>query len=113
VPSFDGTDGGPDEHGTGIHAGHGETSMIMHLRPELVDASKFEATVPAHIGDFRHIGFNGKPVTFGWLSNDFGPTGVLGDPTGANAAHGAELFEDSVSFVVEALEEISRFDYTA
>ncbi len=64
-----------DEHGTGIHAGHGETSMIMHLRPELVDASKFEATVPAHIGDFRHIGFNGKPVTFGWLSNDFGPTG--------------------------------------
>jgi len=97
----------------GIHAGWDETSIVMHLRPELVDPAKFHATVPAHIGDFRHIGFNGKPVTFGWLSNDFGPTGVLGDPTGANAAHGAEMFEDSVSFVVEALEEISRFDHSA
>ena len=79
----------------------------------MVDQAKFHAKVPAHIGEFRHIGFNSKPVTFGWLSNDFGPTGVLGDPTGANAEAGARMFEDSVSFVVEALEEISRFDYTA
>ena len=87
--------------------------MIMHLRPELVDPATFHATVPAHIGDFRHIGFNAKPVTFGWLSNDFGPSGVLGDPTGANAEAGAKMFEQSMSFVIDAIEEISRFDYTA
>ncbi len=110
VPA-DGADGAAREYGTGIHAGYSETSLMLHLRPDLVDASAFARNVPEHIAGFRHLGFNGKPVTFGWLSDDFGPSGVLGDPTGATAAAGAELFEQSVAFVAEALEEISRFEY--
>lgn len=110
-PAADGTGGLPDEHGLGIHAGWAETSVVMHLRPDLVDESLFARNVPEHIADFRHVGFNGKPVTFGWLSNDFGPSGVLGDPTGSTAAAGERLFDASVAFVTEALDEISRFDY--
>jgi len=113
VIAASGGDGEPDEFGMGIHAGYGETSIVMHLRPDLVHESLFERNVPEHIAGFQQIGFNGYPVSFGWLSDDFGPSGVVGDPTGSNAAAGATMFERSVTLAVEALEEISRFSPTA
>ena len=100
---------GPEELGLGIHAGHSETSLVLHLRPELVDLSVAERSVPAHLADYEHIGFK-KRVTFGWLSNDFSTNGTLGDPTGATAEYGAELFEAAVSDSVAAFAEIARFD---
>lgn len=111
VAAGDGQDGRPDEFGMGIHAGYAETSIVMHLRPDLVDQTLFARNVPDHVAGFQHIGFNGFPVTFGWLSNDFGPSGVIGDPTGATAADGARLFEQSADLAAEALGEIGRFSF--
>jgi creatinine amidohydrolase len=108
IPAGDGVEG-PDERGFGIHGGHGETSLLMHLRPELVDLSKATREVPDALADFEHVRFNGGPVSFGWLSNDFGPTGVIGDPTGATAKWGAALHERAVADGVAALREIVRF----
>lgn len=104
-----GRDGEPDEFGQGIHGGYAETSVVMHLRPDLVDESLFARNVPEHLAEYEHLGFNGKPVQFGWLSNDFGPSGVIGDPTGANAEAGRRGFESSVGLAVAALTEIDRF----
>ncbi|WP_448002436.1 creatininase family protein [Agromyces bauzanensis] len=109
MPPGDGVDG-PDELGLGIHGGHGETSLMLHLRPELVDLSLARRSVPEHLAEYRRIGFHSKPVTLGWLSNDFDPSGVIGDPTGANAAHGAALFEHAVEESARSLEEIARFE---
>jgi creatinine amidohydrolase len=111
VPAGDGRGTSPDEHGLGIHAGWAETSLVMHLAPDLVAPQLPPRNVPEKIAGMRHIGFNGKPVTFGWTSDDFGPTGVIGDPTGANAAAGADLFERGVTFVAEALTEIDGFEF--
>ena len=105
----DGLEGRPDELGQGIHAGFAETSVVMHLAPALVAAELPPRNVPERIAGLRHIGFNAKPVMFGWTSDDFGPTGVIGDPTGANPAHGRELFERGVAFVADALAEIDGF----
>ncbi|WP_374946588.1 creatininase family protein [Agreia sp.] len=110
-PMADGAGDGPDELGLGIHGGHSETSLIMHIRPDLVDLSLAQRGVPEHLADYEHIGFT-KTVSFGWLSNDFGTDGVLGDPTAANAAYGAELFEHSVAQAAAAFAEITRFDPT-
>ncbi|WP_284990452.1 creatininase family protein [Arthrobacter sp. efr-133-TYG-120] len=107
--SADGVAPPEEECGLGIHGGHGETSLIMHIRPDLVDMSLAERNVPAHIADAEYIGFHSKPVSFGWLSNDFGPIGVVGDPRWANAADGAALFEAAVAQAAAALDEISRF----
>jgi creatinine amidohydrolase len=100
---------GPDERGFGIHGGHGETSMIMHLRPDLVDMSLADRWVPDHMADLEYIKFNGGAVSFGWLSNDFGPAGVIGDATGATAEYGAEIYARSVAHGVAALREIASF----
>ena len=103
----------PDEHGLGIHAGYGETSLVLHLRPDLVDMSQARRTVPEHIGALTHLGFHRTPAQFGWLSNDFGPDGVIGDPTGATAAAGAALFDASVDRAVDVLTEIAAFTHAA
>jgi creatinine amidohydrolase len=108
-----GRDGEPDELGFGIHAGFAETSIVLALAPELVDEAAFARNVPEHLAGFRLLGFNNRPVTFGWLSDDFGPSGVIGDPTGANAAAGRRLVADAVDFAVAALGEIARYSPTA
>jgi len=108
MPAGDGTNG-PDERGFGIHGGHSETSMIMHLRPDLVDISLADRWIPDHMADLEFIKFNGGPVAFGWLSNDFGDAGVIGDATGASAEWGAKLFDRAVENGVAALTEIAGF----
>ncbi|GAA3599897.1 creatininase family protein [Kineosporia mesophila] len=103
-----GTEGEPDELGMGIHAGFGETSLVMHLRPDLVDLTLAERNVPESMADLKYIGFNGYPVSFGWTSDDFG-SGVIGDPTGSSAVAGAQLFGESVQRAAGALTEIAGF----
>ena len=108
VPAGAHGDDAPDELGLGIHGGHAETSLVMHVRPELVDLSLAVRSVPEHLADYEHIGFK-KRVTFGWLSNDFGTNGTVGDPTRASAAYGEQLFDAAVAEAVAAFAEVARF----
>ncbi|GAA3081801.1 creatininase family protein [Pseudonocardia yunnanensis] len=96
------------ELGMGVHGGHNETSLMLHLRPELVHLELAERRVPERLGEFELIGF-GKPVSFGWTSDDFGPDGYIGDPTGATAEHGKLLFELAVARLTEVIGEAARF----
>jgi creatinine amidohydrolase len=110
-PDQGGDDGGPaGELGMGIHAGFAETSMMLHLRPDLVDMTKAERNIPEHLAANDHVRFGGS-VTFGWLAADFGPSGVIGDPTGASAEAGAKLFSAAVSQLGDAMTEISQFRF--
>jgi len=101
---------GEDERLFLNHAAAAETSIILHLRPHLVDLSVAERWVPEHLADLEHIGFNGMPVSFGWLSDDFGTPGVVGDPTQATPEYGKLLWDASVDQAVAALREIAAFD---
>lgn len=101
--------GAPSELGMGVHGGHEETSLVLHLRPELVRMDLAVPRVPEGLADFERIGF-GKAVSFGWLASDFGPDGNIGDPTGASAEHGRVLFEAAVEHLTAAVVEAARFD---
>lgn len=98
------------ERGMGVHGGHDETSIMLHLTPELVDPSAFERSIPEHLAENRYVRFGG-PVSFGWLSNDFADGGVIGDPTQATADHGKVLFEGAVDAFAAALAEIHTFRF--
>jgi creatinine amidohydrolase len=111
------SDGG-NEFGMSIHAGHDETSLMMHVRPDLVDLSLATRRVPEHLASNQHVKFGGS-VAFGWLSNDFDqnhhthdglPIGVIGDPTNATAAHGKQCFDEIVTTMGEQLREVRTFD---
>lgn len=98
------------ELGMGIHGGLDETSVMLYLRPDQVDMTKAVRNVPEWMIDRAHVKFGGS-VQFGWLSNDFGPDGHIGDPTGATADLGRRLYEQSVTFIIDQLRDIVDFDF--
>ena len=97
------------ELGMGVHAGTDETSLMLHLAPELVDMAAATRAVPEHLAANRYVRFGG-PVSFGWLSDDFGGGGVIGDPLPATAERGAALFAGAVEAFCGALGEIAAFE---
>lgn len=100
----------PHELGLGIHGGHTETAVVMHLRPELVNMDLAERQVPEHLTEYQHVGF-GKRVSFGWCSDDFETNGAIGDPTGATAEAGKLLFEAAAVSNAEAIVEVAQFRF--
>jgi len=110
-PGVPADQGGPSpgsELGMGVHGGLEETSLMLHLRPDLVDMTLARRSVPERLAGNRYVRFGG-PVSFGWTSDDFGTGGVIGDPTGATAERGKELWDDMVTGAAEALAEIAAF----
>lgn len=82
------------------HAGHTETSLLLHLAPPIVDMSKAEAGATEPLAELlptmREHGVAGVSAN-----------GVLGDPTTATAAHGAELFATLVASLRSHLDSMA------
>lgn len=113
-PSLPPDNGGPPtdsrEEGLGIHGGLSETSVVLYLRPDLVDMTRAERSVPSWVNEYDTVGFGGT-AEFAWLSNDLSPSGVAGDPTLASVEAGKMRFEAAVTAVAAALAEISTFRF--
>lgn len=109
VPPDQGGESTAAELGMGIHAGIEETSVMLHLRPDLVRLELGKRGVPEHLASFQKVRFGGQ-VSFGWLSDDFGTDGTLGDPTGATAEHGKRKYEAMIANAAHSLSEVARFD---
>ena len=110
VPPDQGGVSPASELGMGVHGGTDETSIMLHLAPELVRMELAKRRVPEKIALNQYVRFGGR-VSFGWLSNDFFPDGYIGDPTAATAELGATLFQGAVRGFGEALREIAAFDF--
>jgi creatinine amidohydrolase len=110
MPADQGGSSAESELGMGVHGGVDETSVMLHLRPDLVDMSLAVRRVPEGLAKNEQVKFGGR-VAFGWLSNDFFPEGHIGDPTGASADIGARMFSGAVESLGVAMKEISRFDF--
>jgi creatinine amidohydrolase len=99
-----------DELGMGVHAGRDETSVMLHLRPELVDMSLAARSVPEALAGAEHVRFGGS-VSFGWSSDDLAQNGVIGDPTLASAELGAQLWDGMLATAATALAEVAAFAF--
>ena len=110
MPADQGGSSAESELGMGVHGGVDETSVMLHLRPDLVDMSLAVRRVPEGLAKNEQVKFGGR-VAFGWLSNDFFPEGHIGDPTGASADLGSRMFAGAVDLLGGAMKEISRFDF--
>ena len=110
MPADQGGSSAVSELGMGVHGGMDETSVMLHLRPELVDMSLAVRRIPEGLAKNKNVRFGGS-VSFGWLSNDFFSDGHIGDPTLATAQVGKTMFDTAVNSLGESLREISRFDF--
>jgi len=84
------------------HACEAETSMIMALRPELVDEAARLATCEPDPRDGEPSGDDG----YRWMSfAEKTPSGVLGDPTAASAAKGEKLLDAAARHLASQLRD--------
>jgi len=95
----------PDPSSSVGHACAMETSMIMHLRPELVkrEAVPHGGTPPTWPDP--HM-FGGDNVSVVRSFEEINPTGVIGRPEEASAAKGEQLFQAAVARSSEAVAKI-------
>jgi creatinine amidohydrolase len=95
----------------GIHGGGIETSMMLHLRPDLVKMEKAQNFIPASIAmeeEYRHLRPEGG-IGFGWQAQDIHPSGAVGNALDADAERGRQLIESGAAGFIELLKEIDRY----
>ena len=98
----------------GIHAGDIETSLMLHLRPDLVRMDRAGDFPNAQVtyADFTHLRAYG-PVGFGWRMADLNPDGAAGNAAAAAAQKGRAILEHRAGAFVALLEDVHRFDISA
>jgi creatinine amidohydrolase len=100
-----------DEVRHGIHAGAIETSMMLHLRPDLVRldlAANFRPLMADLAPDYRHLSPTGAG-RLAWMAQDLHPSGACGDAADADAGRGRALVEHAARTLIELLAEIDRY----
>ncbi|WP_296510494.1 creatininase family protein [Rhodoferax sp.] len=96
------------EHRFGIHAGDVETSMMLALRPDLVNmgqADNFASTSEDRAKAFPILG-NGKSAKLGWQIQDYNPTGAVGNAAAATAVKGEAVLSAAGRALAGLLSEV-------
>ena len=95
----------------GIHGGTVETSIMLHLRPDLVKMDKARNFVPLSATmerEYEILAPEGA-VGFGWQTQDLNPDGACGDAAAADAKRGAAMVDHYARRLIQLLQEIDRF----
>ncbi|MEP2704417.1 MAG: creatininase family protein [Roseibium sp.] len=101
-----------DEFSYGIHGGDIETSLMLHLRPDLVrmtEAQDFTSEQQLFLEEFKHLRGHGK-AQFGWKAQDLNPSGALGNAAQATAEKGRKSLDHAANGFVELLQDIHAYD---
>jgi creatinine amidohydrolase len=103
---------GEEERRNGIHGGEIETSLILHIRPDLVDmdqAEDFVSSARGMEGDFDVLR-GGGGTGFSWAAQDLNASGAVGNAAAARAATGAAIAAFQVERFCKLVRDVSRFD---
>ncbi|MEQ9248700.1 MAG: creatininase family protein [Nitratireductor sp.] len=101
-----------EERAFGIHGGFIETSVMLALRPDMVDmrkAADFKSAQADFCRDFTHLRAYG-PHAFGWMMRDLAREGVTGNAAAASAEAGKRIIAHSVAGFLDLLHDVDRFD---
>ena len=98
----------PNELAHGLHGGEVETSLILHLRPDLVrrDALADFPGLPARMAAAGGLLGPERPIGFGWMSQDLHPAGVCGNAARADAERGRVLLDHLADCLVRLVQEV-------
>ena len=95
----------------GIHGGESETSVMLHLEPELVDMTFAENFIPRSVEiarDYKLLTPEGG-VGFGWQTQDLQAAGACGNAAAADADRGALAVERASDKLIELIAEVARY----
>lgn len=92
----------------GIHAGDKETSLMLALRPDLVDMSRaanFRSTAETLVAQTRHLSINAR-AKLGWQIQDLNPAGACGDASAATSDKGEQVVDHVAGHFIDMLRDI-------
>jgi creatinine amidohydrolase len=94
----------------GIHAGAIETSMMLHLRPDLVrmDLAQDFSPLMRELEDCHYLSPTGAG-RLAWMAQDLHPSGACGDARDADAERGRALVEHAAQGLIALLREVDRY----
>jgi len=92
-----------------MHAGHSETALMLALAPETVRMDRAAASFPPPF-PIKLLSPDGRPAC-AWTARDFGPSGVIGDPTHATVEQGREILETLSDSWMQVLAELHALDW--
>ena len=99
IASGAGAEEGVSEQEGGTHADEMETSMMLYIKPEIVDMSKA-------VKDYDPSGGRGLTRDPDKVGPKHSPTGISGDPTLATVEKGRVAVEARVRFIVEEVRSL-------
>jgi creatinine amidohydrolase len=94
----------------GIHGGEVETSLMLHLAPNLVrrDALENFMGLSAELARENELLGAEKPIGFGWKAQDLHPAGVCGNAAAADAKRGSLYLEHLADRFAALLAEVAE-----
>jgi len=96
----------------GIHGGESETSMMLHLHPELVQMQHADDFVSASVA-LEATGGILTPeggIGFGWMAQDLHLSGTTGNAAAADAERGAIATDRAAHALLKLAREVQNFD---
>ena len=96
------------EQAHGIHAGDMETSVMRHLRPDLVDMARARDFVSVAEQDARRYALLRPtgPVAYAWMAGDLNPDGAVGEAHLATAEKGRATAACYVDAFIDLLRDV-------
>lgn len=93
-----------------VHGGVVETSLMLHLRADLVrkDALRDFSGLPSKMAKRNDWLGAEKPIGFGWMSQDLHPAGACGNAAAADPQRGAAYLEHVTSCLTSLLLEVAE-----
>ncbi|MDR3372681.1 MAG: creatininase family protein [Ancalomicrobiaceae bacterium] len=105
-----------EELAYGMHGGAIETSLMLHLRPDLVRIDRIADFQPSTSGiemAARQLSANpgnGRLGGFGWKAQDLQRAGVTGNAAAASAERGQILTDHVAARLVELVSDVGKAD---
>lgn len=101
----------PDSPVADIHAGIGETSLMLHLTPETVNLAALRAGSDNDEEQAAAVNqvIRGRGVTWPWSSGDprIARDGIIGDPRGASAELGRAILDSALEAASPILDQLA------
>ncbi len=98
----------PEELEYGIHAGDGETSLMLSILPEQVRMAQAVREYPQGLPTESLLSMEGK-LPFAWVTRDLSKTGVLGDATVATKEKGDRILDSLTQSWAQVIQDIYQF----
>jgi creatinine amidohydrolase len=94
-----------------MHAGHGETAIMLALAPDTVHMERAVANYPPEFAS-KLLSPDGRPAC-AWTARDFGSSGVIGDPLPATKEQGEAILESLAASWAQAITELHALRWPA